>query len=80
LTEYTTVIQTGTNSIQALKLNRPNTAPASRITVIAAKTNWKYASVESGNWRSGIAPLRSGITARPSRSPGDRMVPGTPTK
>jgi len=38
---YTTVLHNGTNSIQALKFIRPSTAPAMRIGVIAAKTNWK---------------------------------------
>src|SRR5438046_1538028 len=48
------------------------------MTVIAAKTNWKYASADVGNLSAGIAPLSSGMTACPCRSLADRMVPGTP--
>ena len=40
--------QITTNGIQALKLKRPRTEPSARIGVIAAKTNWKYASVDCG--------------------------------
>src|SRR5487761_215584 len=75
-TEYTMVIHSGTKSIQALKLVRPRIEPASRMTVIAANTNWKYASAERGNLSAGIAPASSGIEACPCRASGERIVPG----
>ena len=37
--EYTSVLQSGTNNIQALKFMRPSTEPATKIGAIAAKTN-----------------------------------------
>lgn len=46
---YENVIQSGTKIIQARKFIRARTAPARRITVMAAKTNWKKTMVDIGN-------------------------------
>ena len=43
------MIHKGTKIIHALKFIRARTAPAKRMTVIAAKTNWKKTMVAIGN-------------------------------
>ena len=53
-----------TNGIQALKLIRPSTDPSIRIGVIAANTNWKYASVAVGKWNGGPVVIK-GMLACP---------------
>ena len=60
-----------------MKLMRPRTDPSIRIGVIAAKTNWKYASVACGKWNGGPVVI-SGMTACPCSSPAPRMLPGLP--
>ena len=44
------MIHSGTKIIHARKLMRARTAPARRMTVIAAKTNWKKTMVDIGNF------------------------------
>src|ERR1700737_1990192 len=74
------VDQSATNGIQALKFTRPSTEPSIRIGVIAANTNWKYASDDVGNLKAGIPPLSSGMLARPVSCELPRIVPGMPMK
>jgi hypothetical protein len=69
----------GTNSAQALKLIRPSRAPPRMITVIAAKTNWKYTSDDIGKRSAGISPLSSGMLACWVRSVAPATGWGTPT-
>src|SRR4029077_19725840 len=70
-----------TNGIHALKLMRPRTAPSIRIGVIAAKTNWKYTSVDFGKFHAGPPkPSTSGIAACFCISPWPRTDPGCPQK
>jgi hypothetical protein len=47
---YTNVVHSGTKSNHALNFIRPRMLPQKRSGVIAAKTNWKYASVAVGKW------------------------------
>ena len=49
--QYTMVIHSGTIKSHALNFRRPTSAPKKRIGVIAANTNWKYASVAVGKWK-----------------------------
>ena len=56
-------MKSGTNSIHALKLTLPRIDPSIRIGVIAAKTNWKYTSVEVGKCQSGPQHAVSGMFA-----------------
>jgi len=74
------VIHSGTKIIQTLKLIRPSTLPMNRIGVIAANTNWKYATEAPGSLKLGISPFSSGMFAWPSRAFAPRMVRGSPTK
>src|SRR5690349_2783365 len=71
--------QRTTNGIQALKLIRPRTEPSIKIGVIAANTNWKYASVAVGKWNGGPVVI-DGIDAWPSKAPAFRIDAGFPQK
>ena len=73
------VVQSGTNSSHALKLIRPRTAPSIRIGVIAAKTNWKYTSVDVGKWNGGPV-VTSGMPACPCSATWSSTAPGWPMK
>ena len=73
------MIQSGTKTIQALKLTRPRTEPMNRMGVIAANTNWKYSTDAPGSLKAGISPLSSGMLAWPSRALAPRIVRGSPT-
>jgi hypothetical protein len=42
------VSQSGTKSIHSRKLTRPRSEPATRMSVMAANTNWKKRSVAAG--------------------------------
>jgi hypothetical protein len=64
------------NGIHALKLTRPSTEPSIRIGVIAAKTSWKYISVDCGK---SVVPT-SGTLPCPCRSLALSVEPGWPTK
>src|SRR5256885_5379340 len=66
-----------TNGIHALKLIRPSTEPSIRIGVIAAKTNWKYASDDCGKLKAGPVVI-DGITACPCSAACPRIVAGLP--
>src|SRR5947209_7210826 len=77
LTVYTNVIHTTTYGIHALKFTRPSTDPSARIGVIAANTNWKYASVDVGKWNGGPSVI-DGISAAPSSPTWPRMLPPSP--
>jgi hypothetical protein len=50
------------------------------ITVIAAKTNWKYTSDDIGKRSAGISPLSRGMLACCSRSLAPATGWGMPTK
>ena len=73
------MIQSGTKIIQTLKLIRPITLPMNRIGVIAANTNWKYISDDSGNLKLGISPLSNGMFACPCSAIWPSTVRGSPT-
>ena len=73
------MIQSGTKISHTLKLIRPITLPMNRIGVIAANTNWKYISDDSGNLKLGIRPLSSGMFACPCSAIWPSTVRGSPT-
>src|SRR5271157_878253 len=77
LTAYTNVIHSATYGIHALKLTRPSTEPSARIGVIAANTNWKYTSEESGKWNGGPVVI-DWISACPSSAVWLSTLPGSP--
>ena len=77
MTAYTNVIHSATYGIHALKLTRPSTEPSARIGVIAANTNWKYTSEDSGKWNGGPVVI-DGISAWPSSAVWLRTLPGSP--
>src|SRR5580658_2786062 len=78
-TAYTNVIHRAVKGIHALKFTRPSTEPSARIGVIAANTNWKYASDDSGNLNAGPALPINGMFAWPCSCVWPRMFPGLPT-
>ncbi len=73
------MIHSGTKISQTLNLIRPITLPMNRIGVIAANTNWKYASEVSENRNFGMSPDSSGMTARACSEPAPTIAPGVPT-
>src|SRR3984957_18527689 len=58
---------------------RPSTEPSIRIGVIAANTNWKYTSEDSGKWNGGPVVIE-GMIACPSSAPALTTVPDLPQK
>src|SRR5581483_7095284 len=72
-------IQSGTKRSHALKLMRPSTDPSMRIGVIAAKTSWKYTSVDCGMLNAG-PDVMFGIEAWFNRCLWSSTGPGWPMK
>lgn len=70
----------GTKIIQARKFMRARSAPASRTTVIAAKTNWKKTMVDIGNLAVIFADGMTAYAMESDRSKEVKMVQLLPHK